>query len=994
MTLNACASMKLEVHFQRKQSDDSEEEDVCVISNQWAFQKDSRRWSRIDSEDFLLSGSLERLSSMRKDSSQESILTDVSADLEAPPLPSNASTGQTVAVRVTPPDRSPIQTSPALTNSTQSLSDHSPTDPSPHWSWNSKEKPKKCRTQSFLKRIESLRKKDKEKLDSSRVREEEGAEASRSVADPPPGKKALLGRGISSPLHSSQNLSTGCQTNQALAGSKPPFKPKHGSVYLEDSETALSGGASWAGGGFGHPARLKRDYLIHIPKDHKPGTFPRSLSLESLCPPDSSHLANWEPVGKGLSLPAGGTGGSKSSCLEAPSLLTSRYGQRLLSGISTGSCTSLYDNVPEFGSRDDSLFDLDGEAIYESLDDVLQHVWGLQQKVEQWSKLVRLDLECRAGEEGGEETDSGGEPAALNFEEQSTSDIGTSASDFDSTGNSLNEAEDTDMRERRDSGVGASLTRPCRKLRWHSFQNSHRPSLTSASLEINRQSAAQLHLLQKCSLLRLTAIMEEFSAPHKQTWAWTVPKFMKRSKTPAYKGKMVFGVPPAITVQRTGQPLPQSIQQALRYIRSQCLGQVGIFRKSGVKSRIQALRLLNEVSPENVDYVGQSAYDVADLLKQYFRDLPEPIFTSKLTDTFLQIYQFVPKEQRLQAAQAAIVLMPDENREVLQTLLYFLSDIAAAQENQMTAGNLAVCLAPSLFHLNVSKKESTSPRMIQKRSTMGKPDQKDLNENKAATQALSHMITGCKELFQIPHDMMLQLCSSYISADAHPTLSFSELTSQNLRGEGTASPADLEGSIQSLLKEASERFKGWLSTPGPQGTELSSKKVHDGHPLRLWKVTTEVEAPPQAVLERVLRERQLWDEDWLQGEVIEALGENTEVYHSVTDSMGPHPRRDFVVLRKWHTDLSRGACLLVSVSLDHKKLPLEGGVRAVILTSQYLMEPSGVGCSKVTHICRADLRGRSPDWYSRVFGHLCAMELVRIRNSFPVFNSCGPETKI
>lgn len=70
----------------------------------------------------------------------------------------------------------------------------------------------------------------------------------------------------------------------------------------------------------------------------------------------------------------------------------------------------------------------------------------------------------------------------------------------------------------------------------------------------------------------------------------------------------------------------------------------------------------------------------------------------------------VSKEQRLQAVQAAVILMPDENREVLQTLLYFLSDIASAEENQMTAGNLAVCLAPSIFHLNVCKKESTSPR--------------------------------------------------------------------------------------------------------------------------------------------------------------------------------------------------------------------------------------------------------------------------------------------
>lgn len=63
-----------------------------------------------------------------------------------------------------------------------------------------------------------------------------------------------------------------------------------------------------------------------------------------------------------------------------------------------------------------------------------------------------------------------------------------------------------------------------------------------------------------------------------------------------------------------------------------------------------------------------------------------------------------------------------------------------------------------------------------------------------------------------------------------------------------------------------------------------------------------------------------------------------------------------LLCRKWRTDLPRGACLLVSLSLDHKKMPLEGGVRAVVLTSQYLMEPSGMGCSKVTHICRADLR--------------------------------------
>ncbi len=57
-----------------------------------------------------------------------------------------------------------------------------------------------------------------------------------------------------------------------------------------------------------------------------------------------------------------------------------------------------------------------------------------------------------------------------------------------------------------------------RKLRWHSFQNSHRPSVTSASLEINSQSAAQLNLLQKFSLLRLTAILEKHTDTTKHGW--------------------------------------------------------------------------------------------------------------------------------------------------------------------------------------------------------------------------------------------------------------------------------------------------------------------------------------------------------------------------------------------------------------------------------------------------------------------------------------------
>lgn len=74
-------------------------------------------------------------------------------------------------------------------------------------------------------------------------------------------------------------------------------------------------------------------------------------------------------------------------------------------------------------------------------------------------------------------------------------------------------------------------------------------------------------------------------------------------------------------------------------------------------------------------------------------------------------------------------------------------------------------------------------------------------------------------------------------------------------------------------------------------------QVGDGQPMRLWRVSVEIESPPTVVLQRVLRERHLWDEDLLHSRVIETLENNTEVFHYITDSMAPHPRRNFIVLR-------------------------------------------------------------------------------------------------
>ncbi|MGH0153072.1 UNVERIFIED_CONTAM: hypothetical protein FKN15_040988 [Acipenser sinensis] len=447
----------------------------------------------------------------------------------------------------------------------------------------------------------------------------------------------------------------------------------------------------------------EEDMIFFIPEGHKPGTFPKALC-------NTSPRCRLRRESRDFS--------SKDSCCGGQN--------RRNSASSMDSRLSIYDNVPC------SLF-LDGEeeeAPYPKLDDILHHVRGLQRFVNEWSE--------QACEEGDSDSALDSVSPCPSSPLQNHLEEVENESDLDSTGNSLHEQEEVVCsRERRDSGVGASLTRSNR----------------------------------------------------------AVPKFMKRIKVPDYKDRNVFGVPLQVNVQRTGQPLPQCIQQAMRYLRSQCLDQVGLFRKSGVKSRIQALRQMNESCTDSISYEEQSAFDVADMVKQYFRDLPEPLLTSKLSETFLQIYQYVPKDQQLQAIKAAILLLPDENREVLQTLLYFLSDVTAAvKENQMTNNNLAVCLAPSLFHLNTLKRETSSPRT-------------------------------------------------------------------------------------------------------------------------------------------------------------------------------------------WTTDLPKRACALVATSVDHGVAPLMG-VRVNVLTCRYLIEPCGSAKSKLSYISRIDCRGRIPEWYNKMFGQLCAAEVVRIRDSF------------
>ncbi|KAF5893420.1 rho GTPase-activating protein 7-like isoform X1, partial [Clarias magur] len=1024
-TLNKCAMMRLEITPQRKRSEDSDEDEPCAISGRWTFQRDSKRWSRLDPLDLdvftspagdaisapsFLSSQDKRLPGghllrERVSASAESVLTDLSEQPEVGSLHSAGSGGHGGSRSITVPS-SPANTySNVATASTTRASSvasvcssgtsganedsFSEGIPSPleHGTFafdartlsrsSGDSKSTRSRAKSFLKRMESLRLRSsslsskrkkkgaissgrleisgpvlKEGLDEDKLRQlncvdigtlERSGTHNRSISYSTQTSSGSTGSS-NSETSSGSAVSTPSPITRARSHSTAAGSIKRVGMYLEgfDPFSLAQENENLEIRNCGRrpePSMTTENNLrnrktpderqaehkrmdeeagviyFYLPDGHKPGTFPKSLD-------------------NGSSTQRG----------------DSRAHRR--SSTSLDSRLSFYDNVPfpEMGDEEDD--EPEGEEEEPKIEDVLERVTGLQRLVTAWTG-------SGPGEEEEEEEEGDSDSALDSASPCPSSPLQNrlmeteNGSDQESTGNPLGEQDDTvSARERRDSGVGASLTRTNRpqKLRWPSFQNSHRPSLSSSSLQLDCQSVLQMNLIQKYSLLKLTALLEKHTPTNKHGFSWAVPKFMKRMKVRDSKERSVFGVPLQVNVQRSGQPLPQGIQQAMRYLRNHGLDQVGLFRKSGVKSRIQALRQMNEscgTEGGGVSYEGQSAYDVADMLKQYFRDLPEPLFTSKLSDTFLQIYQFIPVEQRLQAVRAAVCLLPDESRDALHTLLCFLSDVAAnVSENQMTCTNLAVCLAPSLFHLNTARRDASSPRVMSRKNTLGKPDQRDLNENLAATHGLAHMIQECRKLFQIPEE--LSRCrNSYIEQALIPP------RMEDLLDDSQTYRNLIKQSMDALLKEAKEKFKGYDTCSTPEQAELACKKVHDGWSLRQWKVCVDVPAGADEVLQRTVREQERWDEDLLESRVIETIDNNTDIYRYVRNNMAPNPATDYVVLRSWMTDLPKGACACVCVSVEHEAAPVLG-VRANVMTSRYLIEPSGPNKSRVTHISRID----------------------------------------
>lgn len=60
--------------------------------------------------------------------------------------------------------------------------------------------------------------------------------------------------------------------------------------------------------------------------------------------------------------------------------------------------------------------------------------------------------------------------------------------------------------------------------------------------------------------------------------------------------------------------------------------------------------------------------------------------------------------------------------------------------------------------------------------------------------------------------------------------------------------------------------------------EIAYQKVGDGHPLRLWRTVTEVEAPPEDVVDFIKDSRDQWDSSFIEGTIVRKIDDKNDIY--------------------------------------------------------------------------------------------------------------------
>lgn len=188
-------------------------------------------------------------------------------------------------------------------------------------------------------------------------------------------------------------------------------------------------------------------------------------------------------------------------------------------------------------------------------------------------------------------------------------------------------------------------------------------------------------------------------------------QFIKNTKSSA-----IFGMELEKHINTNKKELPFIVTKCIGEVEAHGLFVKGIYRVSAVKSKVNQLCEAFEKYGDEVNLKDVNPNIIANVLKLYLRELPQPLFTFELYPEFIKIAKLYAadtgddnKKRCAEELRTILEKLPKPYYAVVAAVMQHLHRISAqATVNNMSAYNLAVIFGPTLLHCLRNSSETGS----------------------------------------------------------------------------------------------------------------------------------------------------------------------------------------------------------------------------------------------------------------------------------------------
>uniref|UniRef100_A0A8B9NSG3 ArfGAP with RhoGAP domain, ankyrin repeat and PH domain 3 n=1 Tax=Apteryx owenii TaxID=8824 RepID=A0A8B9NSG3_APTOW len=293
--------------------------------------------------------------------------------------------------------------------------------------------------------------------------------------------------------------------------------------------------------------------------------------------------------------------------------------------------------------------------------------------------------------------------------------------------------------------------------------------------------------------------------------------------------------------------IPIIVDSCIAFITQYGLRHEGIYRKNGAKSRIKVLMEEFRRDARNVKLRINDNFieDVTDVLKRFFRELEDPVFTLELHPQWKEAAGISSKPQRLERYKELIHRLPRLNHKTLAALIGHLYRVQkCADLNQMSTKNLSLLFAPSLFQTDGKGEHEVKVMedLIDNYVSIFNIDedqvsQMDLENSLITTWKDTQLSQAGDLIIEVYLEQKLPDCC--VTLKVSPTMTAEELTNQVLEMRNVSASLDIwltfealeNGELERPLhpkEKVLEQALQWCKLPEPSTAYLLVRKVPIG----------------------------------------------------------------------------------------------------------------------------------------------------------------------